>query len=89
MQITHTQLVHAAKKVPFGDLKNGEMFYTEIDGEEERGLCLFVKMENFYHDSDNDDDKPVNTVPVGWEADFHVNTVDDDMVIPVNFVEVS
>lgn len=86
MQITHTQLLNGSKKVRFSDLKKGELFYSNLTGYEDRGLLLFVKLEPFYEDAD--DEMPLNTAPVGWELNNHVNTEEHDLVYPVNSVEV-
>lgn len=87
MQVFHKQQMNGTKGVRFGDLKKGEMFYTTITGEGQMGLVLCVKMGDFY--GEEDDKKPCNTVPVGWEADFHLNTKDKEEVYPVSVVEVS
>lgn len=87
MRVIHNQQLNGTVGVRFGDLKNGELFYTDITGEDDMGLVLCTKMEDFF--GEEDDDIPCNTVPVGWSADFHLNTKDEDIVFPVNKVEVS
>lgn len=87
MQVIHNKLLDSAVRIRFGDLERGELFYSFVEGDKEKGLRLFVKMFDAY--DMEDEEFNINTVPVRWDAGLcHVNTEDDEMVFPVNTLEV-